>query len=117
MYRMPIEDQIPPTINIANHSVTMQDMFDRPDEVKELKTMQNIIDTVYQQVTGLKRQRIEPSAILITYTTRSLIRRLGYKTHMYVDRQEIENGMSDKFMGLDIALLTTHKEEHYIKVV
>ena len=110
-------ETIKPSINIANHSVTMQDMFDRPEEVKELKTMQDIIDTIYQQIIDLKRQRIEPSAILMTYTTRNLIRRLGYKTHMYVDRQEIKNGMSDKFMGLNIALLTTPKEEHYIKVV
>ena len=104
-------------MNIANHNVTMQDIFDKPEKVKELKTMQDIIDTVYQQIIDLKRQRIEPSTILMTYSTRNLIRKLCHKTDMCVDTHEIENGMSDKFMGLDIALLTTHKEEHYIKMV
>ena len=63
-----------PTITIAHHKVTMEDMFKRPEYVSELKYLQGLLDEVNNQVVDLLTQGRKPTAVLMNHKAYKVIR-------------------------------------------
>lgn len=105
-----------PTIKIAYQDVTMQDMFERPKYVAELKQLQDVIDNVKDQIVTLRRKGLTPTAVIVDHKTEYLMMSapnngLCVPAYMAVDMR------ADTFMGLDIAINPSPRDEPYVRVV
>ena len=105
-----------PTITIAHHKVTMEDMFKRPEYVSELKYLQGLLDEVNNQVVDLLTQGRKPTAVLMNHKAYKVIREHAGQ-EVYYPVYESLNNPSDRLMGLDIAILQSASDTPYLRVV
>lgn len=105
-----------PTITIAHHKVTMEDMFKRPEYVSELKYLQGLLDEVEDQVYSIIRKGLKPTAVLMNHKAHNVIREHAGQ-EVYHPVYESLNNPSDRLMGLDIAILQSESDTPYLRVV
>ena len=105
-----------PTIKIACHDVTMQDMFERPEYVKELKQLQEMIDNVQWQMAELYRKGLTPTAVLVNRIALHLVKCYPVEG-LYVMAFRRQDTKMDTFMGLDVAVVDIEDSESYVRVV
>lgn len=105
-----------PTIKIAYQDVTMQDMFERPKHVAELKQLQNVIDNVKDQIVTLRRKGLTPTAVIVDYKTEYLMMSAS-NNGLYIPAYMTVDNKADAFMGLDIAINPSQRDVQYIRVV
>lgn len=105
-----------PTITIANHEVTMENMFKRPKYVSELKYLQGLLDEIKDQVHSIVRKGRKPTAVLMNHKAYDVVR--GHAgPEVYHPVYESLNNPSDRLMGLDIAILQNSSDTPYLRVV
>lgn len=105
-----------PTIKIAYHDVTMQDMFERPKYVAELKQLQDVIDNVKDQIVTLRRKGLTPTAVIVDRKTEYLMMSAS-NNGLYTPVYMTVDNKADTFMGLDIAINPSRRDVQYIRVV
>ena len=105
-----------PTIKIAYHDVTMQDMFERPKYVAELKQLQDVIDNVKDQIVTLHREGLTPTAVIVDRKTEYLML-TAPNNGLYTPVGMTADKRADTFMGLDIAINPSQRDVQYIRVV
>ena len=105
-----------PTIKIAYQDVTMQDMFERPKYVAELKQLQDVIDNVKDQIVTLRREGLTPTAVIVDRKTEYLMMSAP-NNGLYVPVYMTVDERADTFMGLDIAINPSQRDVQYIRVV
>lgn len=115
--RSVIPQSATPTIRIAYQDVTMQDMFERPKYVAELKQLQDVIDNVKDQIVTLHREGLTPTAVIVDRKTEYLMM-TAPNNGLYVPAYMTVDNRVNTFMGLDIAIVSRgSKDQHYIRVV
>ena len=105
-----------PTIKIAYQDVTMQDMFERPKYVAELKQLQDVIDNVKDQIVTLRRKGLTPTAVIVDRKTEYLMLTAS-NNGLYTPVCMTADKRADTFMGLDIAINPSPRDEPYVRVV
>ena len=105
-----------PSIVIAGHEVSMNDIFNKPEEVNELKELQNLIDDVNEQMLELSHRGQKPTALLISPRLMKSIRH-NASPELYLPVHQSQNNLSDVFMGLTIGVIQNYSRDYYIKVV
>ena len=107
-----------PTIKIAYHDVTMQDMFERPEYVAELKQMQEIIDNVQSQITEFRRKGLTPTAVLINHVTLRWFRGSASEIYVPAHKRPHTEHVCDLFMGLEVGVINDNNSSKiYVRVV
>ena len=105
-----------PTIRIAYQDVTMQDMFERPKYVAELKQLQDVIDNVKDQIVVLRRKGLTPTAVIVDRKTEYLMMSAA-NNGLYIPAYYTVDMRADTFMGLDVAINPSQRDVQYIRVV
>ena len=107
------------TMKIAHREVSMSDMFHYPEKVRELKEYEALQNMTYSKIYELRRERKEPSVILVSHKFYSLIQSSGdygaYCPSYHSESTKYE--MSDLYMGLTLAIPTGHVNNDYCKVI
>ena len=105
-----------PTIKIAYQDVTMQDMFERPKYVAELKQLQDVIDNIKDQIVVLRRKGLTPTAVIVDRKTEYLMMSAA-NNGLYIPAYYTVDMIADTFMGLDVAINPSQRDVQYIRVV
>ena len=94
------------TIKIAHREVSMSDMFHYPEKIKELKEYEALQNMIYSKIYELRRERKEPSVILVSHKLYRLIQSSGdYGAYCPGYRREnTSHEMSDTYMRLTLAI-------------
>lgn len=104
---------------IAHREVSMRDMFDYPERIRELKEYEALKNMIYDKIYEFHRERKEPSVILVSHKLYRLIessRDYGAFTPSY-HREHTSHEMSELYMGLTLAIPAGRVSEDYCKVV
>lgn len=108
-----------PTMRIAHREVSMKDMFDYPEKIRELKEYEALRNMIYDKIYELRRECKEPSVILVSSKFYRLIQNSGdYSTYCpSYRRKNTGYEISDLYMGLTLAMPTGACNNDYCKVV
>ena len=107
------------TMKIAHREVSMKDIFNYPEKVRELKEYEALQNMIYNKINELLRDRKEPSVILISHKFYRLIQSSGdYGAYCPSYRRETPSyEMPDLYMGLTLAIPAGHVNNDYYKVI
>lgn len=104
---------------IAHREVSMKDMFDYPERIRELKEYEALKNMIYAKIYEFRRDRKEPSVILVSPKFYRLIQSSGdygaYAPSFHRENASYE--MSDLYMGLTLAIPTGRVNDDYCKVI
>ena len=107
------------TMKIAHREVSMKDLFNYPEKVRELKEYEALQNMIYNKINELLRDRKEPSAILVSHKFYRLIQSsgdLGAYCPSY-RRETPSYEMPDLYMGLTLAIPAGQVSNDYCKVI
>ena len=107
------------TMKIAHREVSMSDMFNYPEKIRELKEYEALQNMIYTKIYELRREYKEPSVILVSHKFYRLIQSSG-DHGAYWPSYRSKNAsyeMSDLYMGLTLAIPTGHVNNDYCKVI
>ena len=104
------------TMKIAHREVSMSDMFHYPEKIRELKEYEALQNMIYSKIYELRRERKEPSVILVSHKLYRLIQSSG-DYGAYCPSYRSENVMTDTYMGLTLAIPAGQVSNDYCKVI
>lgn len=107
------------TMKIAHREVSMKDLFNYPEKIRELKEYEALQNMIYSKIYELRKDGKEPSVILVSPKFYRLIQSSGdYGAYCPSYHSESTNyEMSDLYMGLTLAIPAGYVNNDYCKVI
>ena len=107
------------TMKIAHREVSMKDIFNYPEKIRELKEYEKLRESVYSDIMHRLNDGIEPKVLLVSHRLYRLIQSSG-DFGVYVplthSNDITENG-TETYMGLTIAIPAGYASKDHCKVV
>lgn len=104
------------TMKIAHREVSMKDLFNYPEKIRELKEYEALQNMIYSKIYELRKDGKEPSVILVSPKFYRLIQSSGDYS-AYFPSHYNKNAMTDLYIGLTLAIPAGHVNNDYCKVI
>ena len=107
------------TMKIAHREVSMKDIFNYPEKIRELKEYEKLRESVYSDIMHRLNDDIEPKVLLVSHRLYRLIQSsgdFGAYAPLTHSKDITENG-TETYMGLTIAIPAGHASNDYCKVI
>lgn len=106
-------------LKIAHREVSMSDMFNYPERIRELKEYEALQNMIYDKIYELRRECKKPSAVLVSPKFYRLIQSSGdygaFTPSYHMESNSYE--MPELYMGLTLAIPTGRVSDDYCKVI